>query len=137
MVISSCSIEYNINTDAVKDFKEDLMNITDTIKKVNVTFIRPQVRYEIIMTEEPTQEVLDTILEKVKSFTTVENVEEIARKVRWKKHVSEVRLFINTDSDRAYEYEYVTRYYKTAVVQDTEENIDAYKTWYKTIPVTE
>jgi chemotaxis regulatin CheY-phosphate phosphatase CheZ len=132
IILGGCSIEYNINTDSVKDFKKDLMEVSDTIKSVKVTFVRPQVTYTVNMTEEPTQEVLDAILEKAKSFTTVENMEKIARKVRWNLRVSKVHLRINTDGDRDIEHEYYTWYYRTADATDTSpENIDAYQTWYK------
>ena len=71
------------------------MGISDAIKSVEISFRRPAVIYKVNMTKEPTQETLDTILGKVKSFTTVENMDEIARKVGWKQRVSQVYLRIN------------------------------------------
>lgn len=97
----------------------------------------PAVIYKVSITKEPTQETLDTILEKVKSFTTVENMDEIARKVGWKQRVSQVYLRINTDKDDFIEHEYFSRYYKTAVVEDREDNIDAYQTWKKSSTLKE
>lgn len=47
IILGGCSIEYNINTDSVKDFKKDLMEVSDTIKSVKVTFVRPQVTYTV------------------------------------------------------------------------------------------
>ena len=129
ITISGCSITHNVNTDSTKAFKKDLMKATDTIKSVDITFTRPSVTYKVNMEKEPTQEVLDTILSKAKSFTTVENIDEIARKVGWLSRVSRVYIRINTDNDDAIEYEYYTSYFKTARAEDTEGNIDAYQTW--------
>jgi len=74
------------------------MEVSDTVKRVHVAFTHPNVTYEVNMTEEPTQEVLDAVLEKAKSFTTVENMEEIARKVGWDPPISGVYFQINADN---------------------------------------
>lgn len=132
MTISGCSIKHNVNTDSVKTFRKDLMEITHTIKSVDITFMRPSVTYKVNMTKEPTQEVLDAVLAKSKSFTTVDNMDKIAAKVRWQQHISRVYLRIDIDDDDAVEYEYSTSYYKTARVEDIEGNIDAYQTWNQT-----
>jgi len=137
MTATGCSIEHNVSTNSSRAFKKDLMGISDAIKSVEISFRRPAVIYKVNMTKEPTQETLDTILGKVKSFTTVENMDEIARKVGWKQRVSQVYLRINTDKDDFIEHEYFSRYYKTAVVEDREDNIDAYQTWKKSSTLKE
>ena len=129
MMITGCSVRHNVNTNSAKAFKKDLVGVTDTIKNVEISFIRPAVIYKVNMVKEPTQEALDTIIAKAKSFTTVDNMDEIARSVGWKQHVSQVYLRINTDKDDSIEYEYSANYYKTARVEDVEGNIDAYHTW--------
>lgn len=96
MTVTGCSLEYNVSTNSASVFKKDLMEISDAIKSVEITFRCSAVIYKVNMTKEPTQETLDTILEKAKSFTTVENMDEIALKVGWKQRVSQVYLRINS-----------------------------------------
>ncbi len=129
ITMGGCSVTHNVNIKSAKAFKKDLVSVTNDIKSVEITFTRPAVTYKVKMVKEPKKEVLDAILEKAKTFTTVENMDEIAKAVGWKDRVTKVNLFIDTDNDDAIEYEYFTSYYKTAMVRDTEENIDAYQTW--------
>lgn len=130
-ILSGCSVSSNVNTNSTNMLKKDLKAMSNSIKNVDVSFMRPQVTINIEMDENPQKETLNNVLEKVKKFTTVNNMDEIANKVGWKDHVWEVVLNVSTGKNKI-EYSYLTRYLKSANQSDqSKENIDAYKTWYK------
>jgi hypothetical protein len=131
LIVSGCSVTNKVNTQPIKALEKDLRGISETIKSVKVTFTRPEVRFRINMSEEPSDEILDTLVTKVKTFSTEANMDLIAKKVNWHDHIWTVNLVINTDEDdQTVEHEYTAAYYKTSNDQ-SDENIDAYKTWYK------
>jgi hypothetical protein len=131
LIVSGCSVTHKVNTKPIKALEKDLRGISETIESVKVTFTRPEVRFRINMSEEPTDEILDTLVTKVKTFSTEANMDLIAKKVNWPDHIWGVNLVINTDEDdQTVEHEYAAAYFKTSNDQ-SDENIDAYRTWYK------
>jgi hypothetical protein len=131
LIVSGCSVTHKVNTQPIKALEKDLKGISEAIKSIKVTFTRPEVRFRINMSEEPTDEILDKLVTKVKTFSTEANMDLIAKKVNWHDHIWTVNLAINTDDDdQNVEHEYTAAYYKTTNDQSVE-NIDAYRTWYK------
>lgn len=132
-ILTGCSITHRVNTDSSKALKKDLLKISEAVKSVEITFTRPAVTCRINMTGEPSPEELRSILARVKSFASVENLDEIARKVGWKDHIWRVYLTINTDdNEESAEHTYTAGYLKSSDQDDrSEDNIDAYQTWRK------
>lgn len=132
-ILTGCSITHRVNTNSSKALKKDLIKISEAVKSVDITFTRPAVTCGITMTREPSAEELNSILARVKSFASVENLDETARKVGWKDHVWTVYLTINTDDNReSVEHTYTAGYLKSSDQDDrSEDNIDAYRTWRK------
>ncbi|MBU5444727.1 hypothetical protein [Paenibacillus sp. MSJ-34] len=95
-------------------------------------FQRPDLYCQIKISEEPSDELIDAILSRTKEFATVENMNEIANKIKWNLEISAVHLTINTDDDEEIEHEYYAKYFKTFDASNkSEENIEAYKIWYE------
>lgn len=133
ILVSSCSVTDTVNTESTKALTQDLKEMSKSIKEVKFTFTRPELRIKINMKEEPSEETLDLILSDVKTFATVENVNEIAHSVGWELEVSDIQLVINGGKDKdSFEHVYFARYFKTFNASDySKENIDAYQTWFK------
>jgi hypothetical protein len=131
IILSGCSVTHNVKTKPVKALVKDLKEISESVESVKVTFTRPQVSYYINISEEPSSEILEALVNKVKTFTSEANMDLIAKSVNWNDHIWDVSLNINTDDDaQTAEHNYSARYFKTSNDQSNE-NIDAYQTWYK------
>lgn len=63
-ILTSCSNRVTVNSNKVDTLRKELISKLSTIKKVNVSFMRPSVTIFIDMSEEPSQETLDAILKK-------------------------------------------------------------------------
>ncbi|MFK0522160.1 hypothetical protein ACINKY_08085 [Paenibacillus illinoisensis] len=85
------------------------------------------------MSEEPSKEELEFILTELDEFSTVDNINEIARSVKWGLEISNIYLDINTDQNKeTIEHAYYARYFKTSDASDhSDTNIEGYETWYK------
>jgi outer membrane lipoprotein-sorting protein len=112
--VSGCSVTHTVNTKSTKSLARELKQISKTVENVKVTFTRPDLLIKINMTKEPGQEILDSILSNVKTFATVDNMNDIASSVKWDLEVSEIHLAINSDKDnQTIEHAYFARYFKT------------------------
>lgn len=131
--VSGCSVTHTVNTRSTKALAKELKQISKTVENVKFTFTRPNLLIKINMTKEPGLEILDSILSNVKTFATVDNMNDIARSVKWDLEVSEIHLAINSDKDnQTIEHAYLARYFKTYDASDhSKNNIDAYHTWFK------
>jgi hypothetical protein len=102
------------------------------IQNIKYTFTRPDLTINIRMNDTPTEESVNSILDKVKQFSTIENINEIAKSVIWKSEISHINLIIYNQSEKKPTIKYIASYFKTSDASNTsEENIDGYKTWIK------
>lgn len=84
------------------------------------------------MKDVPNEESINSILANVKQFSTIENITEIAKSVKWKSEIYEINLIIYSPSEEKPPIKYTASYFKTFDASNTsEENIDGYKTWTK------
>ncbi len=132
-MIIGCSVTHSVNTKSTKTLEEDLEEISKSIENVKFTFTRPDLLISIDISEDPSRDDIQLILSKVKTFATVDNMNEIARSVKWNLEISEIRLVINSDEgNQAIKHAYFARYFKTFDASDkSKENIDGYKTWFE------
>ncbi|WP_434751570.1 hypothetical protein [Paenibacillus amylolyticus] len=133
LLITGCSTTHKVNTDSTKELTKELKELSPSIEKVQFTFTRPNLTYRIDMSEEPSKEELDSILTEIKKFTTVDNMNEIARSVKWGLEISEIYLDLNTDENtETIEHTYYARYFKTSDASDySDTNIEGYNIWYE------
>lgn len=132
LLTTGCSTTHKIDTDLTKDLTRDLKQLSPLIEKVQFTFTRPDLTYRIDMSNEPSKEELESILTVIKEFTTVDNMKEMARSVKWGLEISNVYLDVNTDTNKeTIEHSYHARYFKTSNASDhSETNIEGYSIWY-------
>lgn len=128
-----CSTAHRVNTDSTKELTKELKGLSPIIEKVQFTFKRPNLHFRIDMSKEPNKELLESILTSIKDFSTIDNMNEIARSVKWGLEISNIYLDINTDKDhKSIEHAYYARYFKTFDASDySESNIEAYRIWYE------
>ncbi|MGO4528532.1 hypothetical protein AB4Z30_05575 [Paenibacillus sp. 2TAF8] len=133
LLITGCSTTHKITTDSTKELTKELKELFPSIERVHFTFTRPNLSCRIDMTREPSKEELEAILTEIERFTSVDNMNEIARSVKWGLEISKVYLDISTDEDRkTIEHAYYARYFKTSNASDySERNIEGYKIWYE------
>lgn len=130
--LSGCSTKVNVKTERVKEYKQDIQELSDDIKKVNVYFLRPNLFCQIITSEEPSDGLMQAILLQTKEFVTVENMSEVSNNVKWKSEISTVHLSIRTDDNEESEHKYFARYFKTFDASNkSDENVEAYQFWYE------
>jgi hypothetical protein len=102
------------------------------IEKVNITFLRPDLFFQVKMSEEPDNKMMDKIVLKTKEFVTLKNINEVAKSVNWNSEITTVHITINTDEDKDIEHEYFAKYFKTFDASNkSKDNIETYKYWYK------
>ncbi|MEC0229993.1 hypothetical protein [Paenibacillus alba] len=128
-----CSVTHTVHTKSTQSLTKELKQISKTIENVKFTFTRPDLFIEINLKEVPSNEILDSILLQVKAFATIDNMNEIAKSVKWGLEVSEIHLIVNSDKgDQSEKHAYFARYFKTSDASDkSQENMDAYQTWFK------
>jgi hypothetical protein len=128
-----CSVTHSVNTSSTVSLSNELKKEIPAIKNVKYTFTRPALTIKIMMREDtPTEEVVNSILTKVKQFSTIENINEIAKSVKWKSEIYDINLIIYSQSEKKPPIKYSASYFKTFDASNTsEENIDGYKTWSK------
>ena len=133
LCLAGCSTPQSVNTDATKALTKELQEISQSITKVRFTFRRPNLYCRIDMSKQPSKEELESIVASMKAFSTVHNMNEIARSVNWGLEISNIYLDINTDKDpKTIEHAYYAKYYKTFDASDhSEANIEAYRIWYE------
>lgn len=133
LLITGCSTTHKIRTDSTKELTKELKELFPSIEKVQFTFTRPNLSCRIDMSKEPSKEELEAILTAIEKFTTVDNMNEIARSVNWGLEISKIYLDMNTDKDKkTIEHAYYARYFKTSNASDySETNIEGYKIWYE------
>lgn len=134
LLLTGRSTTHRINTDSTKELTKNLKALSSSIEKVQCTFTRPNLFYRIDMNKEPSKEELELILGEIKTFSTEDNINEIARSVKWGVEISKIYLDINTDEDKeTIEHTYYARYFKTSNASDySETNMERYQIWYKT-----
>lgn len=128
---AGCSKTHSVNTASTKELTKELKVLSPSIERVQFIFTRPNLYCRIDMSKEPSKEELESILTGVKEFTTIDNINEIARSLKWGLEISHIYLDINTDEDRkTIEHAYYARYFKTFDASDySESNIEGYKIW--------
>lgn len=131
LIFTSCSITYPVNTKSTESLKKEIKSVSSTIKNVDVSFTRPQLTISVYFNYNTTPNEIETVLSKVKLFTSLKNMNEISHKVGWSGYIWEVNLFIFTYGNTTTPYvEYQASYYKTYDIDNSPNNIDGYKTWY-------
>ncbi|WP_282940745.1 hypothetical protein [Paenibacillus sp. RC67] len=129
--ISACSQTYSVTTASTTALKKELREMSEMITGFRCSFTRPQLTCRVAMSREPNEQLLESILVKVKAFSTLENLDEIARKVHWNDHVWRIRLLIETDRKASKpQYEYSAEYYRYNFDPRVQE-VDAYQTWQR------
>jgi hypothetical protein len=133
-LLTGCSIWYTVDTDSTKKLKTDLTEMSAAITSVDVQFLRPDLYIDVYLNSTPDQQARDRILEEVKAFATVDNLNAIGQKVDWKQEpIWSARLFIyiNKDKDSWLEYTYTAEYStgNNAPFFGQTNNVDGYKTW--------
>lgn len=133
LLMMGCSTTHSVNIELTKNLTTDLKTLSPSIENVQFTFRRPNLYCSIDMSKDPDIDELEAILTKMKEFSTVENINEIARSVNWGLEISNIYLDIHVNSDqKTIEYAYYARYFKTFDASDhSEANIEAYKIWYE------
>lgn len=128
---TGCSTTHRVASDSTKQLTQDLEDLSPSIESVHFTFTRPNLLCRIEMNKEPDKEELESILAEIEKFATIDNINEIARSVKWGLEISTIYLHINTDNDKkTIEHSYYARYFKTFDASDhSEENIEGYKIW--------
>ncbi|MCY9588918.1 hypothetical protein PC41400_26450 [Paenibacillus chitinolyticus] len=129
--LSACSVTHSVETDTIRVAAKSMKKNLKGYKGLYCTFTRPDVTCRVDWKGEPDPETHAAVLAAVKAFVTPEHMREIARSVKWNLEISEFHLLLNTDDNKAdAEHAYSARYYKTSdASDDSEANIDAYKTW--------
>ncbi|RAV18700.1 hypothetical protein [Paenibacillus contaminans] len=133
LAASGCSVTHKVTADAAEAWRKELLDSSDIVKNVRITFTRPNLTCHITMTEEPPPELIDSILASARTFATVDHMNEIAKSLKWGLDISEIRLTIDSDRDaKTIEHAYYARYFKTFDASDNSEaNIEAYSIWYE------
>lgn len=125
-------MKINVNTGTVKEYIQNIQELSESINKVKVIFQRPDLFCQINISKEPSDEVIKAILLRTKEFITVENMNVISKEVNWNLEISTVHLTIKTDDGEGIEHEYYAKYFKTFDASNkSDENIEAYKKWYE------
>ncbi|MGQ8874405.1 hypothetical protein [Paenibacillus sp. TSA_86.1] len=133
LLLTGCSTTHKIHTDSTKELTKELKKLSPSIEKVQFTFTRPNLTYRVDMSQEPSKKELDSILTEIKKFTTVDNMNEIARSIKWGLEISKIYLNLNTDENtETIEHSYYARYFKTSDASDySDMNIEGYNIWYE------
>ncbi|OZB96133.1 hypothetical protein [Paenibacillus sp. XY044] len=130
---AGCSTTHSVDTDSTKELTKDLKDLFPSIERVQFTFTRPNLFCRIDMSKKPSKEELESIRKEIEKFSTIDNLNKIARSVKWGLEISNIYLDINTDKDKkTIEHAYYARYFKTSDASDhSETNIEGYRIWYK------
>ncbi|SFS72448.1 hypothetical protein [Paenibacillus sp. BC26] len=133
LINSGCSVTHSVNTSSTVSLSNELKIEIPAIKNIKFTFTRPNLTINIMMKEDsPTEEKVHDILAKVKQFSTIENINEIAKSVKWKSEIYDINLNIYSQSEKIAPIKYSASYFKTFDASNTsEENSDGYQTWSK------
>lgn len=133
LFLAGCSTTYSVNTSSTKELTKELKELSSSIERVKFTFTRPNLFCRIDMSEEPSKEELESILTEIKKFSTIDNMNEIARSIKWGLDIANIYLDMNTDKDKqTIEHAYYARYFKTSDASDhSETNIEGYSIWYE------
>jgi len=127
--LTACEVKKNVPTSFFKEYKSDIMQHSN-VKNVKLSFKRPAVMIEVYVTKVIDETEINKILELTKSYVTVENMNNIAKRVKWDREISRVYLRIINNADKSLLIYYGTNYFKTNDASDyTPDNIDEYKTW--------
>ncbi|WP_028547352.1 hypothetical protein [Paenibacillus sp. UNC451MF] len=129
VTIAACSQTYQVTTASTKALNQELREMSSTITLFRCSFTRPQLTCRVALSREPDEQLIDSLLVKVKAFSTLDNLDEIARKVHWNDHIWTIRLVVGTDRDvQTTQYEYSASYYRYHIDHSIQE-VDAYQTW--------
>ena len=127
-IVSACNVEKKIPQVMYETYKTELME-NSFVKKVKLSFIRPQLTIEAYVSSIVTDEDTGIVLDATKTFVTVDKMTDIAEYAKGGNPILYVSLKI-FDNDGLLLKEYMARYFKTSQASDfSPENIDGYKTW--------
>jgi len=130
MLLAACSQTFPVKTASVTALSKELRELSPQVSSVRCSFTRPELTCRVNVSTDPDEQLLDSILEKVKAFSTLDHMDEIARKVHWNDHIWEIRLVIDQDRrpEQSQPYEYSASYYRYNINPAVQE-VDAYQTW--------
>lgn len=136
VVFQGCNVQESVRTQSTQKLTKDLMD-DSVILEIQYAFSRPEFNIYIKTKEEPTDGQITSMLEKVKRFSTPENVQKVAESVNWKGKISRINLILYMDSKSKWVVKYTASYFKTFDTSNlAKENIDGYRTWTKYLEST-
>jgi hypothetical protein len=94
IILSGCSISENIDTESARELKKEILQISSSIKNVQVYYLRPSLWFDISFSEEPSMEIFDAVFLKIKKYITEDNYIEINKDL---KSVTVSRAWANFD----------------------------------------
>jgi hypothetical protein len=125
LLFTGCTSLETINNKAVKNLRKDLMGITSSIKTVNVTTWGPSAKIDVYFTDKPPQEITDAVFEKVKAFSTEDNLKSFVMRYM----VLSLAFYINGDKENPSIIYHTSYYNSNDMTDDSPSNINGYKTW--------
>ena len=134
LLMPSCNVEKQVPISYCKDYNSEVLE-NGSVEGVSVTFSRPSLTIEVKVSDSISDDEIVKILESTKSFVTVDNMNAIAKRVKWNLAISSVYLDIRSINDKTQNSDnllgrYESFYLKTSNAMDhSPENIDGYKTW--------
>ncbi len=125
LLLAGCTPLTTINNKAVKDLRKDLMGITSSIETVKVTAWGPWAKIEIFFSDEPPQDTIDAVFERVKAFPIEGNLKS------FNCELPDVHLYIYINGDKENpSVIYSTSYLNSNDYTDeSPSNVNGYKTW--------
>lgn len=128
LVSVGCSVTHTIKTSSTDQLSKQLRGEVSAIKSMKYTFTRPDLTIRIEMKDVPGEDTLNTILAHIKQFSSIDNMNEIAKSVNWNSEISGIYVIVQHEEDIIVKYS--ASYFKTFdTTNRSEENIDGYKTW--------
>jgi len=111
-LFSGCQTSYNVKTDASEQLKSDITAMSSLINSIDITLSGPpDLDIYVHVDGYPSDQAPGALLDRVKTFTTVKNLDEIAIKYGWGGHIQRVNFSISyKDSSIDYSTGYFERY---------------------------
>jgi|GEM_PF-4227598 len=127
-----CSTSHSVQTASTKALTTALNDELTSIEHISYSFTRPDLTIHVRLNEALNLYNEEVILYHVKQFASVENLNEIAKSVKWGLEISEIHLNIYEPSIKKPVSQYYTKYFNTYDASNYSiENIDGYNTWFK------
>jgi hypothetical protein len=122
-----------LNNDLTKQLESNIKVTDQSVEGVDVDFIRPNIIIHIYTKEKPSDEMIESMLDAVKQFSTVDNMDSICSQFDFG-HALVVYLVFSKNGQGTVYCQYQSMYYKSANADDSPSNVDAYVTWTKVDP---